>query len=331
MMELGVDSHKMDKQQWTIVIHGGAGAMRTMGPDKEAAYRTGLTNAVQAGAEVLRRDGTALDAAISAVRFMEACGVFNAGLGSCLTLDGKIEADAAVMNGQDLSYGAVAAVPGLGNAVALADAIREGSPHCLFAGESALRLGESLPAFKLVHARPSQTRLEAWESQRQAYEGRRLVAEDLSDFGGTHDDGDTVGAVVQDREGHLAAAVSTGGIWLKQPGRVGDSPIAGAGLWAEDDLMACAATGTGEFIMRIALAADLRARCQGGASATDAGRSALADLRERFGPGRAGLIGIDAQGMITTAFDTAGMGRAWIRSTELEPTVRVWPEEDVVG
>jgi beta-aspartyl-peptidase (threonine type) len=302
--------------------------MRSMGTHKEDQYRMGLHTAVLKGVEVLGVDGSAMDAAIAAVRYMEDCGVFNAGVGSCLTLDGQIEADAAIMNGDDLSYGAVAAVPQLGNAVELANAIRNGSPHCLFAGESALRLGATLPNFEPVYAKPSAARLIAWESQRAAHIGRNLVAEDLSDLGGTHDDGDTVGAVVQDGAGHLAAAVSTGGIWLKQPGRVGDSPIAGAGLWAEDGLVACATTGTGEFIMRVALAADVRARCQNGASAAEAGSQALDALRNRFGPGRAGLIGIDTHGVITTAFHTAGMGRAWMRSQDEAPTVRVWPEED---
>ena len=138
-------------------------------------------------------------------------------------------------------------------------------------------------------------------------------------MGGTHDEGDTVGAAVLDVHGGLAAAVSTGGIWMKTPGRVGDSPIAGAGLWAEDGVVACSATGTGEFIMRVALCSEIRARCAQGMSAERAGREALAHLESLFGADRAGLIAVDEHGHISTAFHTAGMGRAWMRMGDQQP------------
>ena len=156
-------------------------------------------------------------------------------------------------------------------------------------------------------------------------------AEALTRLGGTHDDGDTVGAVVLDAQGHLAAAVSTGGLWLKSAGRVGDSPVAGAGLWAEDEVVACSATGTGEFIMRTALCADVRARVLGGATADEACRGALRALEQRFGWGRAGLIAVDGRGRISAPFATAGMGRGWMRAGDSGPTIRVWPEDDPEG
>jgi beta-aspartyl-peptidase (threonine type) len=301
-----------------------------MGADKEASYRLGLKAATLAAAEVLKGGGHALESAIAAVRHMELSGAFNAGLGSCLTEAGIIETDAAVMDGADLSYGAVAAVPELGNAVEVAEGIRKHSAHCLFAGPSALKLAHSLPGVTPTLVEPSPSRLRAWQAHVDALKGQEIVADTLGALGGTHDEGDTVGAVVLDGQGHLAAAGSTGGIWLKKSGRVGDSPIAGAGLWAEDGLMACAATGTGEFIMRAALSADIRARCQSGQGMPEAGQAALNALRARFGPGRAGLIGVDSEGRISTAFDTAGMGRATMRASEAEPTVLVWPEEDEV-
>ncbi|MEE2758029.1 MAG: isoaspartyl peptidase/L-asparaginase [Myxococcota bacterium] len=316
------------KNRWLVLVHGGAGAMRSMGPKKEADYRRGLADAVLAGADCLRNGGQAIESAVAAVRSMELSGAFNAGHGSCLTADGLVEADAAVMNGADLSYGAVAAVPRLGNAVVLAETIRSKSPHCLFAGHRALQSIDALNGPEPEFIDPSPGRLRNYRQHLERIGQMDIKMDDLSQLGGTHNEGDTVGAVVLDHAGGLAAAVSTGGIWLKQPGRVGDSPIAGAGLWAENGLMACAATGTGEYIMRAALAADLRARVQQGASMEQAGKAAMAALRTRFGAGRAGLIGVDLNGRITTAFDTAGMGRAWLRAGDTTPVVRVWPEDD---
>ena len=312
---------------WTIVVHGGAGAMRSMGAEKEAEYRSGLADSVRAGVSVLKAGGHAMAAAIEAVSSMERSGAFNAGRGSCLNLDGDIEADAAVMCGDDLSYGAIAAVPGCSNGIHLAEAIRTQSVHCLFAGPAALRLATSLDGYDLESAEPTAARKAAFAKLRRR-DSEVQSTEDLTDLGGTHDEGDTVGAVVLDGQGRLASAVSTGGIWLKVPGRVGDSPLAGAGLWAENGVVACAATGTGEFIMRANLAGDVRARCQLGLSADEAGHAAIDALRSKFGPGRAGLIAVDSTGSISTAFDTAGMGRAWMSAMDDSPTVRVWPEDD---
>lgn len=303
--------------------------MRTMSAEKEAEYRGGLVIAIESGAQVLKTGGTAIDAVVAAVSSMEAGGAFNAGQGSCLTLDGEIEVDAAVMDGADLSYGAIAGVPGLSNAVALAERIRTDSPHCLFAGAKALKLAAQLDGFEPEAATPSPERVRKWEAHRRENPVAPSLADQLTALGGTHDEGDTVGAVALDSHGQLAAAVSTGGIWLKQPGRVGDSPLAGAGLWAENECVACAATGTGEFIMRVALAADVRARVQAGRSVQEASQDALGALRERFGADRAGLIAVGADGCVTAPFDTAGMGRGWMRAGDSIPTVRVWPEEDL--
>jgi beta-aspartyl-peptidase (threonine type) len=320
---------QMERVSWTIVIHGGAGAMRSMGAQKEAEYREGLRVSVLAGASVLRDGGSALSAAMAAVRSMEAGGAFNAGHGSCLNLDGVIEVDAAVMDGHDLSMGAIAAAPGIANGVMVADAIRQNSPHCLFAGESVHRLAEKWADLHIEKAIPSEDRLARWKKQCASYREDELDAQALTQYGGTHDEGDTVGAVVVDSHGGLAAAVSTGGIWLKVPGRVGDSPLPGSGFWAENELVACCATGTGEFIMRAGLCADIRARCQAGDGVKTAVRDALTSLSERFGHGKAGVIAVGANGEFSAPFDTAGMGRAWMKAQDAEPTVRVWPEEDV--
>ncbi len=309
-------------------MHGGAGAMRTMGPEKERAYRAGLDAALRAGAEHLSSGGDAVTAAIAAVSHMERCGHFNAGRGSGLTLAGEVEVDAAVMVGTDLSYGSVAAVPGLINAIELAEMVRTASVHCMLAGARALEWANHLASFEPLVEPPTPKRLETFRQRLKEHNQRSKDPRDLTKLGGTHDEGDTVGAVALDGDGQLAAAVSTGGIWLKQPGRVGDSPIAGSGLWAEDNLVACAGTGTGEFIMRAALASDIRARMQRGDSVTDAASSALGFIRDQFGPGLAGVIALSATGEVAMPFDTAGMGRGWWRAGEEQPTVRVWPEDE---
>ena len=214
-------------RKWVVLVHGGAGAMRTMSAAKEAQYRAGLEAAVRAGVNVLNSDGLAVDAAIAAVSSMEQSCAFNAGHGSCLSEAGRVEADAAVMDGRDLSYGGVAAIPDLGNAVWLADAVRRHSPHCLLLGS---RLWPVLPRCRGSTASlwsQAKTDSRSLGSKKKRF-GTNVSEDDLADMGGTHDEGDTVGAVVLDTRGHLAAAVSTGGLWLKASGRVGDSPVAGA-------------------------------------------------------------------------------------------------------
>jgi len=311
---------------WTIVIHGGAGAMQLMSSARERSYRRALAAALRAGAAPLAGGGEALAAVIAAVRSMEDSAVFNAGPGSCLDRRGEIEADAAVMLGSDLSIGAVGAVPGVGNAVELAEAVRRHSPHCMLSGSGALAFAREL-GLELAPAPPSPERLKQY-CRRLAAEGGDAQppgADSLTRLGGTHETGDTVGAVARDRAGRLAVATSTGGLWLKQPGRVGDSPIPGAGFWAEDGLVACTATGTGEFIMRAALCHALRERVAAGEPLRKAAAGALRRLSERFGPGKAGLIAVDAAGNLAWPFDTEGMGRAALWSGAEGPVVEVWP------
>jgi beta-aspartyl-peptidase (threonine type) len=305
--------------------------MRSMGADKEQAYRQAMAEAIEAGAAHLASGGSAIEAAVQAVAVMEASGALNAGLGSCLSFDGIVEADAAVMDGAELDYGAVATVPRLGNAVALAEQVRRHSAHCMLAGEGALRTAAMWPEFTPVLVPDDPVRRARWAELKAARASQVETTDALTQLGGTHDDGDTVGAVALDARGGLAAAVSTGGLWLKRPGRVGDSPLAGAGLWAEDGVVACCATGTGEFIMRTALCADVRARVQAGADVDTACRDALRALEARFGWGRAGLIGVDSEGRISAPFATTGMGRGWMRAGDTAPTVRVWPEDDPEG
>ncbi|HCP47559.1 MAG TPA: hypothetical protein DIU15_16075, partial [Deltaproteobacteria bacterium] len=275
----------------TILLHGGAGSMKKMGDVRAKRYRQSLRDAAALGMTMLSGGSSALDAVEASVVHMEDSGAFNAGLGSCLTAGGCIEMDAAVMDGAQRLFGGVAAVPGVANPVRLARLVAETTPHCLLAGEGAAALARQHGLVFRVDF-PSQERLDEWRKKKQrleasadndlssrlaamggvlgASEEDRVVDAEPPVDGSQEGDGsepqqrgdvdlghDTVGAVALDASGHVAAAVSTGGLWLKLPGRVGDSPLPGAGLWADDDVGAAVATGTGESILRALLSKEV--------------------------------------------------------------------------
>lgn len=273
-----------------VLVHGGAGLYAD---DRIEPAREGCRKAAEAGAKVLSGGGSALDAVCEAVRVLEDDPEFNAGTGACLTADGEVELDACVMDGRDLRAGALAAVRGIRNPILGARLVMERTHHVLLAAEGArdflLENGVApYPTAALVTPRS----LEKWRSG--APEGKH----------------GTVGAVALDAQGHLAAATSTGGILRKLPGRVGDTPIVGAGTFADDRRAAASATGTGEFILRIGLtrsAADLVAQ---GQSAQRAAELALQELTERTG-GEAGLIVLGPDGKPGIARTTRRMSWAW--------------------
>lgn len=267
----------------TIIVHGGAGAIE---PERHERLRAGVRAAAAAGDAILAGGGSALDAVTAAVRVLEDDHEFNAGLGSALTRDGTVETDASIMCGATRRIGAVAAVPELGNAIALARAVLERGEHAMLCGSSAWDFAREVgitpaPVGSLVTERAM----------------KRLASKG------------TVGAVARDREGRFAAATSTGGIVGKRRGRVGDSPIVGAGTWA-DDRCALSATGDGEAIMRMALTRSIAARSSArGGSLRDA---IVAELRElaRLTGGSAGVIGIDEHGPVGVQLSPA-MPIAW--------------------
>jgi len=301
--------------------------MRHMGSDKESDYRLGLEAAAEVGAAVLRGHGSAPQAVIAAVRSMEASGVFNAGAGSGLSRDGLVEVDAAVMVASDSSIGAVAAVPSVENAVDLAEAVRVHSPHVMLAGEGAARFAESQQV-EVVPCFPDEGKLSRYRKMidTTTTELKAIKDQDLARFGGTHDEGDTVGAVAIDAHGEIACASSTGGLWLKAPGRVGDTPLAGPGFWCERNLGVAIATGVGEFIIRGQVCARTVDYLRESSAEAAAGR-AIAQVAARFGPGKVGVVSLKADGDVGFVFDTAGMGHALIRDGWPKPRVAVWPTE----
>jgi beta-aspartyl-peptidase (threonine type) len=252
-----------------IIVHGGAG---TISAERHERCRAGVRAGAEAGHAVLEAGGSALDAVVAAVRVLEDDPEFNAGTGSALTRDGTVETDASVMEGHTQRAGAVAAVPDLGNAVALARAVLDAGEHVILAGPAAWRFAQEVgiapaPAGSLVTER-----------------ARRRLDERKG----------TVGAVARDRHGNFAAATSTGGIVGKRTGRVGDSPIPGAGTWA-DTRCAISATGDGEAILRVALSRAIAARIAAGLDA--AVRESLRELAAITG-GSAGVIAVDAHGVV---------------------------------
>ncbi len=272
-----------------IVCHGGAGVV---GADRHDRLRAGVRAAAERGEEILVAGGSALDAVVAAVRVLEDDPEFNAGHGSALTRDGTVETDAAVMDGATQRVGAVGAVPELGTAIALARAVLDAGEHVLLIGPAALRFAEERG---IATAAPGSLITER---------ARARLAATLADRSGG-----TVGAVARDRAGRFAAATSTGGISGKRCGRVGDSPIAGAGTWA-DARCAISATGDGEAILRVALARSISLRLVSGGKLDAAVKDSLAELAGITG-GTAGVIAIDASGRAMLQL-TATMPVAWI-------------------
>lgn len=283
-----------------IAVHGGAG---DLGPDDPASSGSpdaprieGVRRACAAGWEVIRDGGSALDAVEAAVRALEDDPIFNSATGATLTLAGDVELDASIMDGRTLRCGGVAVVKDVKNPVTLARAVMERSEHVLLAGPGASRFARD------VGIPPFDNALLVTAAQRARWERARAGAP-ASKAG-------TVGAVARDARGHLAAATSTGGMSMKLPGRVGDTPLVGCGTYADDGLAAVSCTGHGERIIQLTLArhaADLVGR---GLGASEAAREAIALLGRRVG-GTGGLIVLGPSGEAGFAHNTPVMSRAW--------------------
>ncbi|AOK26651.1 isoaspartyl peptidase [Burkholderia ubonensis] len=304
-----------------VAIHGGAGTIlrEAMNTDTELQYRAELAAILRAAQAVLADGGSALDAVSVAVRMLEDCPLFNAGRGAVYTADGTHELDAAIMDGATLAAGAVCCVTRVRNPVLAARRVMEASEHVMFAGAGAdafaaahgLELVE--PGYFGTEARHAQ-----WLKARDA--AGALLDHDAATFAfgdGALLDPDrkhgTVGAVARDLHGHVAAATSTGGITNKQPGRVGDSPIIGAGCYADDATCAVSSTGTGEMFIRLATAHDVAAQiAYRGVSVAEAAYDVVMNKLPRIA-GRGGIIAVDAHGNVAMPFNTDGMYRGYAR------------------
>ena len=289
---------------FAIAIHGGAGTLprAEMSAEAEARYRSGLQEAIDAGFAILEDGGSSLDAVTRAVVLLENNPLFNAGKGAVFTLDGRNELDASIMDGNTLNAGAVCGLTRIRNPVELARAVMEKSPHVMLAGAGAEEFASD-QGFVFVPQSYFYTP-ERWRQLERIRDGDAdLSALTISHIG-------TVGAVALDDRGRLAAATSTGGMTGKRYQRIGDSPIIGAGTYADDRTCAVSATGHGEVFIRLAVAHDICARMRfGGRSVGAAVREVvLGELPPRGGEG--GVIAVDAHGEIAIEFNSEGMFRA---------------------
>ncbi len=284
-----------------IGIHGGAGEIPA---DKRDAHAEGCAAAARAGAEVLARGGSALVAVQRAVEVLEDDPQFNAGTGACLTEGGALELDASIMNGADLSAGAVCALPPFFHPIAIARAVLDDGRHILYAADGAARFAIE-KGFARVDPEAMIT-----AAVRERFKRGAARAEGYA--------GSTVGAIARDKHGHVAAATSTGGTFFKRDGRVGDTPLIGAGTYADDGAGAASATGLGEAIMRVCLTKTTIEWLRSGMPAEEAARSAAKLLVER-GRGSGGLVLVDKHGAFGFARTTETMSWASMTSADSEP------------
>ncbi|MGB9406308.1 MAG: isoaspartyl peptidase/L-asparaginase [Terracidiphilus sp.] len=318
-------------RHWSIVVHGGAGVIEraALGPEGDTAYRAGLAKAEEAGAKVLDRGGSALDAVEAAINVLEDDPLFNAGHGAVFTSEGKNELDSAIMDGSNLKAGAVAGVTRTRHPISLARAVMEKSPYVMMIGAGADAFGARVgleqvdPSFFFTEAR--------WQSlvkhlQREGLPvpprpagappppaGPPTPVAQLEESTDAHLFG-TVGVVALDRAGNIAAGTSTGGLQGKMPGRVGDSPIIGAGTYASNQSCAVSATGSGEYFIRLGVAREIcnLVAFKGMSLHMAADQVIHQELEALHGDG--GIIAITPDGQMVWSFNTPGMFRA--RQTE---------------
>jgi beta-aspartyl-peptidase (threonine type) len=317
-------SSAQGKGRFKLVVHGGAGTIlkANMTPEREAAYRAALTQALQTGHGVLKNGGSSLDAIEATIKVLEDSPLFNAGKGAVFTSEGTNELDASIMDGATLKAGAVAGVKRIKNPISLARLVMEKSPHVMMVGEGA-EIFARQNGVEWVDPKYFYTE-ERWKQLEDAKKKEKqqndpatkpdsgkpdrktgsLISDDKK-FG-------TVGAVALDKNGNLAAGTSTGGMTNKKFGRVGDAPIIGAGTYANNRTCAVSATGHGEFFIRSVVAHDISALMEyRGMSLKEAADMVVMNKLVKLG-GEGGIIAIDKDGNVAMPFNSAGMYRGYI-------------------
>ena len=292
-----------------LAIHGGAGTIRRaeLNAERETAYLDGLQHALRSGWEILQGAGTALDAVEAAVRLLEDNSLFNAGRGAVFTHDGRHEMDAAIMSGQDLRAGAVAAVSGIKNPVTLARRVMEETEFVLLCGNGAEEFArESKCEFAPPEYFYDELRHEQLLQALREHEVK-LDHSSVKKYG-------TVGAVARDAQGHLAAATSTGGMTNKRFGRIGDTPLIGTGTYADDKTCAVSCTGHGEFFIRTVTAYDVACLMKYKNLTLGDACNQIVNVTLRDMGGEGGLIAVDHSGNVVLPFNSEGMYRACITS-----------------
>lgn len=306
--QLAAEAADADPPRYAIAVHGGAGGWANLSPEKRAEMLADLEKALGAGRDILAKGGSSLDAVEQAVRVLEDAPHFNAGRGATFTATGQHQLDASIMNGADHSAGAVASVMTVKNPISLARRVMTDTKHVLLAGDGAEKFAREIGVviippdyFWTDHTQQEYQKAKA-EAQEKAAGGEKKV----SAVNAPHHYG-TVGCVALDTHGNLAAATSTGGLAMKKYGRIGDSPIIGAGTYADNETCAISGTGVGELFIRNAVCYDVAARMRyAGVTLTEA---AAVQINERLPKKTAGLIAVNAVGEIVADFNTAAMPR----------------------
>jgi L-asparaginase / beta-aspartyl-peptidase len=318
-----------------LVIHGGAGTIlkKNMTPEKERAYIRSLEEALQKGYAVLKAGGSSLDAVQAVVMTLEDNPLFNAGKGAVFTNEGKIELDAAIMNGKTLAAGSVAGVMTIKNPVTAARAVMEKSPHVMMIGKGAEKFAEQQgvaivdPSYFYTEERwkslekvkrEDSLKAEANPSDKKNQHSLKQIENRDSKYG-------TVGAVALDKQGNLAAATSTGGMTNKKFGRVGDAPIIGSGTYANNATCAISCTGWGEFFIRLVIAKSVSDMMEYGKMTLQQAASEMIMQKLPSLGGDGGLIAVDKNGNIAMTFCTEGMYRGFI-NREGKMEVKIYKE-----
>lgn len=298
---------------YAIAIHGGAGTISraNLTPEKEAVYRAALDSALTIGENILKQGGPALDAVSQTIVYLENCPLFNAGRGAVFTHEGKNELDASIMNGADQKAGAVGGVTTVKNPILLARAVMEKSPHVMLTGKGAEEFGREQgiemvdPKWFFTEER-WKTLQEMLEEEKKSGKTGALLPNPDYKFG-------TVGCVALDAQGNLAAGTSTGGMTNKRWNRLGDTPVIGAGTYADNNVCAVSCTGHGEFFIRYAVAHDVWALMAYKGLSLDAATNEVVNKKLREKGGEGGLIAVDKNGNISQPFNSEGMYRGWAK------------------
>lgn len=353
-MALSSGAQAAPRPKWAIVVHGGAGVIerKDLTPEQDKAYREAMGRVAEAGAEVLRKGGSSLDAIEAAIRLMEDDPLFNAGRGAVFAADGKNELDSSIMDGRTLGAGAVASVTRTRHPISLARQVMEHSPHVFLVGAGADEFARSRgleqvdPSFFFterrwrslettlkqeglpIPPRPAGAPLEPSARAALAHDegpaGARTEARAML----AHDEGKhgTVGVVALDAHGDIAAGTSTGGTTAKRWGRVGDSPIIGAGTYASNASCAVSATGTGEYFIRLTVARSICALVELKGMSLQAAADQVIQKQLTAMGGDGGIIAVAPDGQMAWSFNTSGMYRA--RVAEGQPlTVGIYKDD----
>ncbi len=321
------------EKKFSLAIHGGAGTIlkKNMTPEKEKEYLLKLGEALDAGYAILNSGGTSMDAVVASVKILEDSPLFNAGKGSVFTNEGTNEMDASVMDGKTLGAGAVSGVKTIKNPVEAARLVLDKSPHVFLSGKGAEDFAKQNglkienPEYFFDSVRYFQWKKLLLEEENNEKGGGFLSPSEI-EFNVCHEQKfGTVGAVALDKSGNLAAATSTGGMMNKRFGRVGDSPIIGAGTYANNNTCAVSCTGHGEFFIRLSVAHDVSALMEyKGWDIEKAGNELIFQKLTSLG-GTGGLIAVDSKGNITMPFNTEGMYRGFIKE-DGRATVKIYKE-----